>query len=149
MRTALLTSGGKDSILALHRLLESHGIDEGDLTLVGVYPKNPESYMFHTVNLHMLEAIAKCLDLPLERIEVSGEEEKEVLELEKGLSKLKIDAICIGAIASRYQLSRVKKICDRLEIKLFAPLWGEEQERILKEVANKFEAIIVSVSAMG
>ncbi|MCS7130696.1 MAG: TIGR00289 family protein [Archaeoglobaceae archaeon] len=149
MRVAVLTSGGKDSILALHRLLESQRIDKKDLILVGAYPKNPESYMFHTVNLHMLDAVAKCLELPLKKIEVSGEEEKEVFELENELSKLKLDAVCIGAIASLYQFKRVERTCKKLGLKLFAPLWGEDQEKILREIADKFEAIMVSVSAMG
>ncbi|MDI9642986.1 MAG: TIGR00289 family protein [Archaeoglobaceae archaeon] len=149
MKIAVLTSGGKDSILALHRIVKSGVVSLKDVVLVGAYPKNPESYMFHTVNLHMLEAIAKCLDLPLEKIFVSGEEEKEVSELEKGLSDLKIDGICVGAIASKYQYMRVEKICKNLGLRLFAPLWGEEPEKILNEIATNFEAIIVSVSAMG
>ncbi len=149
MRTAVLTSGGKDSILALHRIIESKLVSKEDLILVGVFPRNPESFMFHTVNLHVLEAIARCLGMPLFRAEVSGEEEREVLELEGALLDLEPEAICIGAIASRYQLKRVEKICRRHGFRLFAPLWGENPEKILREVASKFEAIIVSVSAMG
>jgi len=149
MRTAVLTSGGKDSILALHRLVESGEVEREDVLLVTAFPENPESFMFHTVNLHMLEAIANCLGLPLVKVKVSGEKEREVLELEEALCSLKLEAICVGAIASRYQLSRVEGICNRHGLRLFAPLWGEEQENVLREVSRNFEALIVSVSAMG
>ncbi|MFN3383783.1 MAG: TIGR00289 family protein [Archaeoglobaceae archaeon] len=144
MRIALLTSGGKDSMLALHRVAKL-----GEITLVTAVPRKADSFMFHTVNLHMVDAIADCLGLPLRKVLVSGVEEKEVEELEKGISSLEIDAICCGAIASNYQLRRIKKICDDLGLELLAPLWGEDQEKILEEVAKNFEAIIVSVSAMG
>ncbi|MEM4473068.1 MAG: TIGR00289 family protein [Archaeoglobaceae archaeon] len=144
MRIAVLTSGGKDSILALHRIAEM-----GEIILVTAVSENADSYMFHTVNIHMIDAVAECLDLPLQKIRVSGIEEREVEELRDGLSKLEIDAICSGVIASNYQLRRLKKICDHLGLKLLTPLWGEDQEKILREVARNFEAIIVSVSAMG
>lgn len=149
MNIAVLTSGGKDSILALHKILENKFAKKEDLILVGAFTTNPESFMFHTVNLHMLDEIAKCLEMPLLKVKVSGEEEKEVFELEEALLDLDIDAVCIGAIASRYQFKRVENICKRQNLKLFAPLWGEDPEKILKEVASDFEAIIVSVSAMG
>jgi predicted ATP pyrophosphatase (TIGR00289 family) len=149
MRTVVLTSGGKDSILALHRILDRKLVEKREIILFGVIPKNPESFMFHTVNLHMLDAISKCLEIPLFKAEVSGEEEREVLELEEALLNLDAEAICIGAIASRYQLKRIDAICKKHGLRLFAPLWGEEPEKILNEVANRFEAIITSVSAMG
>lgn len=140
----MLTSGGKDSILALHRVFKF-----GEVLLVSAIPKSVDSYMFHTPNLHMLDVIGDCLGLPLKKIEVSGEEEREVEEFMDGISELEIDAICCGAISSNYQLKRIKKICNDLNLELLAPLWGEDQERILNEVSRKFEAIIVSVSAMG
>lgn len=144
MRIALLTSGGKDSILALHRIANL-----GEIILVTAIPRKSDSFMFHTVNLHMVDAIAECLGLPLCKVFVSGVEEKEVEELEREISSLEIDAICCGAIASNYQLKRIEKICKNLGVDLLAPLWGEDQEKVLEEVARNFEAIIVSVSAMG
>lgn len=144
MKIALLTSGGKDSMLALHKIASF-----GEVMLVTAIPRREDSFMFHTVNLHMLDAIADCLGLPLFKIEVSGVEEREVEELERGLSSLEIDAICCGAIASNYQLKRVERICKSLGVELLAPLWGKDQEEVLEAVAKNFEAIIVSVSAMG
>lgn len=144
MKIALLTSGGKDSILALHRI-----VNFGKITLLTAFPENVNSFMFHTVNLHMIEAIAEALDLPLKKVPVSGVEEVEVEELERAISTLEVDAICCGAIASNYQLRRIRRVCNNLQLKLLAPLWGADPEKILREVADNFEVIIVSVSAMG
>ena len=48
MRLAILFSGGKDSCLALHRAAATDQV----VCLITVVPDNPESYLFHTPNLH-------------------------------------------------------------------------------------------------
>jgi predicted ATP pyrophosphatase (TIGR00289 family) len=144
MRLAALVSGGKDSMLALHRASEEHRI----VCLVSIIPENLDSYMFHTSNLHMLDAIAFCLQLPIYKILTSGEKEREVDDLTKALKVLKIDGIVIGGIESEYQRSRFQKVCDELNIELVAPLWHEKPEKIMSEI-TKFDVMIVKVAAMG
>lgn len=145
MRVAALISGGKDSLLALHKIAKKHEI----VCLVSAFPENPHSYMFHTPNLHMLDAISTCLELPLLKIPTKGIKEKEVNDLERGLRALNIDGIVIGGIESRYQKSRFEKICNTLGVELIAPLWEKNPEDLVKEVVEKFEVIFVKVSAMG
>ncbi|MDI9646663.1 MAG: TIGR00289 family protein [Archaeoglobales archaeon] len=145
MRVAALISGGKDSILALHKIFDGNEV----IFLVSAIPERADSYMFHTANIHMVEAVAECLSIPLIKIRVSGEEEKEVEEFAEGLKDLDVDALCVGAIESNYQRRRVEKICKKLGFKLIAPLWKSNPENLLQEVAKKFEAIITSVSAEG
>ncbi len=145
MRVASLISGGKDSMLALHKASEDHRV----VCLVSIFSKNPDSFMFHTANISMTDAIAQSIGLPLFKIWVSGEEEKEVDELSDQLSVLDIDGIVIGGIRSEYQRKRFKKVADSLDIQMIAPLWHMDEEEILNEVSDKFNAIIVKVSAMG
>ncbi len=145
MKLAAFISGGKDSMLALHRASEEDEI----ACLISVQPTNPDSFMFHTVNVNLVDYIAACLEKPLYKIFVSGEEEVEVEEVSKALENLKVDGIVIGGIESEYQRKRFKKICDENGLELVAPLWKEDPEKILKEVSEKFEAIIVKVSAEG
>ena len=145
MRIAALISGGKDSMLAAHKAAEQHDL----CMLIGVVPDRDDSYMFHTVNLHMLDVIAECMRLPLKKVRVSGEEEKEVDELVEQLKDLDVDGICIGGLESEYQRKRFEKVCKSLGLKMLAPLWKADVEKLMKEVAEKFEAIIVSVAAMG
>lgn len=145
MRLAALISGGKDSILAMHKAAEENEI----VCLVSVFPNNPDSFMFHTINVHLTDTIALAMGKPIYKVFVSGEEEKEVEELERQLSLLKIDGIVIGGIRSEYQRKRFKKIADDLGIELVAPLWNSDERKILEEVKEKFDAIIVKVSAYG
>jgi predicted ATP pyrophosphatase (TIGR00289 family) len=145
MKVIALISGGKDSMLALHKAAEEHEI----VGVLGIIPKNPDSYMFHSVNLHMLDVIAESLQLPLTKIEVSGEEEKEVEELAKQIGKIDADALCIGGIESLYQKKRFERVCRKAGLELLTPLWGRNSRELMEEVVNNFEAIIVSVSAMG
>ncbi len=145
MRVAALISGGKDSILALHKVAEKHEV----VSLVGVFPRSADSYMFHSVNLHMLDVVAESIGLPLKKFYVSGEEEKEVDELAEHIGKIDAEALCIGGIESNYQKKRFERVCKDAGIELIAPLWNMDSEKLMHEVAEKFEAVIVSVSAMG
>jgi predicted ATP pyrophosphatase (TIGR00289 family) len=145
MKLAALISGGKDSMLALHMAAERHDI----ACLVTAVPDNVDSYMFHTPNLHIVDAIAKCLGKPLLKIPVSGEEEKEVEELREGIECLSIDGLVIGGMESEYQRKRFAAICERLGLEMVAPLWGKEAEWIMKKVAESFDAIFVKVAAYG
>ncbi len=145
MRVACLVSGGKDSMLALHRASEEHQI----VCLVSIFSRNPESFMFHTANISMTDVIAGCLELPIFKIWVSGEKEREVDELADQLSALNIDGIVIGGIRSEYQRKRFQKVADTLGVEMIAPLWHVDEDKIMTEVAERFSAIIVKVSAMG
>ncbi len=145
MKVAAFISGGKDSLLALHKVAEMHKV----VSLVGVFPENADSYMFHSVNLHMLDAVAESIGLPLKKIYVSGEEEKEVDELAEQIGKIDAEAICIGGIESNYQKKRFERICKKAGMELIAPLWKMDPEQIMHEISDNFEAVIVSVSAMG
>ncbi|AEA46947.1 diphthine--ammonia ligase [Archaeoglobus veneficus] len=145
MRLAALVSGGKDSMLALHIAAKEHEI----ACLVGVIPENPESYMFHTPNLHLLDAIASCLNLPIFKVPTPGREEEEVEDLAKALQILRVDGIVIGGIESEYQRSRFAKVCEKIGIEMIAPLWHQDPRKIMEKVVKDFEVIFVRTAAMG
>ncbi|WP_456368851.1 diphthine--ammonia ligase [Geoglobus sp.] len=145
MRVACLISGGKDSMLALHRAGEEHEI----ACLVSIFSRNPDSYMFHTANIELTDAIAMALEKPLFKVFVSGVEEMEVDELSEQLSVLDVDGIVIGGIGSEYQKRRFEYVAESLNVELISPLWHMDEEEILREVSQKFNAIVVKVSAMG
>ncbi|MBC7112967.1 MAG: diphthine--ammonia ligase, partial [Candidatus Methanomethyliales bacterium] len=151
MRLAVLYSGGKDSNLALYRLLrEGHEI----ASLLTVIPAKPDSWMFHRPNVEFAGLQAECMHFPWLSLRVSGEKEKEVTELIPALSRLKdqlkIEGIATGAISSNYQKSRVEKLCNTLGLKTISPLWGTPELELLSEILNlKFETYFTSVSAEG
>jgi predicted ATP pyrophosphatase (TIGR00289 family) len=145
MKLAALISGGKDSMLALHRAVEKYEV----VCLIGVIPENPHSYMFHTPNLHLLDAISSCLQLPIYKIPTAGEEELEVDDLARALEVLKVDGIVIGGIESKYQRSRFQRVCNKLGIEMFAPIWHEKPAKLMEKIVEKFDVIIVKVAARG
>jgi len=149
MKTAILFSGGKDSCYAAW-LAKKQGYE---LTcLISVFSKNKESYMFHTPSIEKTKKQAEVMNLHLIIQKTKGEKEKELEDLEKAIKKAKdkfqIKAVVTGAIASVYQASRIQKICDKLNLKCFNPLWQKNEFEYLEElIKNKFEIIITGVFA--
>jgi diphthine-ammonia ligase len=137
MRVAVLATGGKDSALALYKVLnEDHEVKY----LVSMIPLREDSWMFHYPNIRLVDLFAEAAEIPL----VKAEDLKRLIE------GLDVDAIVSGAIASTYQKSRIEKICEQLKLKCIAPLWHENPLNILKEiVALKFDVIVTGVYAYG
>jgi ABC transporter with metal-binding/Fe-S-binding domain ATP-binding protein len=117
--------------------------------LVTVRPKNAESYMFHSANLDAVPVIARLAGMEYVEITTQGRKEEELTDLEAGLAKLDIEGVTAGAVASAYQADRVKAITDRLGIGLFTPLWHQDTETLLREVAGCMDAILVVTAAEG
>ena len=64
--------------------------------------------------------------------------------------KYKLGGIVSGALFSTYQRDRIEKICDRLGLKIFSPLWHKPQEEEMKELlANGFQFVLSAVAADG
>lgn len=151
MKFAALVSGGKDSLFAAYFMW----IQGWEPTLlIRVKPSSSDSYMFHTVNLHVVEKQAECAGLPLETIEVSGKKELEVEELSQGLrvlsSKHGFDSLVTGAIMSEYQRVRLDHACERAGIKCFSPLWHKNQESLFKAyLEHGFKFVFSGVYALG
>ena len=146
MSYAALTSGGKDSILAAQKAIDS-GIDLK--YLVCARPDNPDSYMFHSANLDAVAVIAEHAGLDYVEIRTRGRRGAEVFDLERGLSRLEIEGIVAGAIASRYQMSRLEAIASRLSLSVYAPLWQMDPVEVLREVSARMHAIMVVCAADG
>ncbi len=147
MLVAVLATGGKDSALALHRVLKK-GYEVK--CLVGVIPLREDSWMFHYPNIRLVDLFAEAVGIPLVKTETSGVKEEEVEDLKRLIEKLDVEGVVSGAIASNYQKARIEKICRQLGLKCLAPLWQENPLDILKEILDlKFELIITGVYAYG
>ena len=147
MRVAALCSGGKDSSLALW-LAQQQGHEIAHV--VAMIPKREDSWMFHYPNIQLIDLFAECASLPLIKTETSGERETELEDLKRVLSGLDIEGVVSGAIASKYQKSRIDRICEELNLNSIAPLWGHEPIELLREMLNaRFDILITSVAAQG
>jgi len=148
MKLGVLFSGGKDSVFAMYKTMENNEI----CCLISIFSENPESYMFHTPNIHLTELQADALNLPLLTVKTKGIKEKELIDLKKAIEKAKkkykIEGIVTGALASNYQAIRIKKICDELGLECINPLWKKDQIEYLREVVSAgFKVIIIGVFA--
>lgn len=151
MKLGLLFSGGKDSTYAGY-LAEKHGNKIG--CLISVISENPESFMFHTPSIRKVEKQASVMKIPVVLKKTRGEKEAELDDLEaaiaRAISDYKIEGIVTGAVESVYQATRIQKICAKLKIECFNPLWQKDQIGLLNDlIKNRFEVIITGVFAEG
>ena len=156
-----LFSGGKDSSWALYRALQE-GLNVTQL--VTVHP-SPDSYMYHVPETRLTTLAAKSIGLPLIEIEPGdlgaqvatdstrqGDSEVEPLErrLEQLQEEVSLAGVTAGAVESEYQTSRIRGLCDRLEIDLYAPLWQKDPVGLAESMLEAgFEIQIVAVAARG
>ncbi len=151
LNLGVLFSTGKDSHLALQIMRRQNYCIK---TLITLRSKNRDSFMFHTPSIDLAKIQAEALGIPLVEIETSGEENTELKDLEKAIKLAKeehqLSGIITGALFSNYQRERIEKICDKLQLKIFSPLWHKDQETELKELLNEgFEFVMVKVAAEG
>lgn len=151
MKFGVLFSGGKDSTYSAY-LAKKKGHEIA--CLITIISENKESYMFHTPSVEMTRKQAIAMNIPIIVFKTRGEEEAELADLEKAIKeavkKYKIKGIVTGAVESVYQSSRVQKICNKLGIECFNPLWKKNQTELLNElIKNKFEVIVTGVFAEG
>jgi len=147
MNVAALISGGKDSALALHRVLKAgHTVRY----LVAMMPKREDSWMFHFPNIGLTDLFAQASGFSLVRGETSGVKEEELNDLKCLLAELDVEGVVSGAISSEYQRSRIDKVCKELGLRSMNPLWHEDSKKLMMELINlKFEVMIVGVYAYG
>ncbi|UCE29925.1 MAG: TIGR00289 family protein [Candidatus Bathyarchaeota archaeon] len=147
MHVAVLVSGGKDSALALHYVLEQ-GYDVK--YLVTMHPQSQDSWMFHSLNVHLANLFAEAAGIPLEKAETAGIKEAELKDLKDLLGKLDIEGVVSGAISSQYQKKRIDRISRELNLESIAPLWHASPKQIMKELIHlSFDVIIVGTYAYG
>jgi ABC transporter with metal-binding/Fe-S-binding domain ATP-binding protein len=156
-----LFSGGKDSSWALYRALE-----EGLAVrrLLTVHPAG-DSYMYHVPETRLAGLAAESIGIPLVEVEPDDfaaehavdsarQGDAELKPLEAALSDLgseiPLSGVTAGAVESEFQTSRIRALCERLEIDLFAPLWQRDPRALAEEMLEAgFEIRIVQVAAAG
>ncbi|NLX47237.1 MAG: diphthine--ammonia ligase [Euryarchaeota archaeon] len=147
MRLACLFSGGKDSTYAAH-LMEQAGHEV--VCLVSVVPKDPHSWVFHTLNLEHLPVMAEAMRKELIAAPSSGEEDADLSVLKNILSNLDVEGVVTGAIASDYQWDRMNGVCHELGLRVFSPLWRKDQLTVMNDMLHAgMSVIIVGVYSDG
>jgi ABC transporter with metal-binding/Fe-S-binding domain ATP-binding protein len=156
-----LFSGGKDSSWALYRALEA-GLDVG--RLLTVHPEG-DSYMYHVPETHLARLAAESVGIDLVEVDpgefgaadvadvgARGDAELEPLEaaLRDLAGEVDLAGVTAGAVESAFQTARLRGMCERLGVDLFAPLWGEDPSTLARAMLEAgFEITIVQVAAAG
>jgi ABC transporter with metal-binding/Fe-S-binding domain ATP-binding protein len=156
MRLAALFSGGKDSAYAIYRALQAgHTVE----CLVTMRPAADDSLLFHYPNSWVTEYQAQAMGIPLVSMEVAGGarvgKDGEVAALERAVAQARarfpgIEGVVSGGIASVFQKQAFEGVCARQGLVPVVPLWGVCPEEYMESlIREKFEVVIVGVSAMG
>jgi ABC transporter with metal-binding/Fe-S-binding domain ATP-binding protein len=146
MKLGVLCSGGKDSLYACYRALQKEEV----ACLITVLSENPESYMFHTPNIHLTHLQAAAAGIPLVQRSTEGREEAELADLREAIRdavrEFGIEGVVSGAILSVYQATRVQRICSDLGLWCFNPLWYTGQDSYMRQLlASGFQVLISGV----
>jgi diphthine-ammonia ligase len=144
MKLGVLFSGGKDSTLALHKAAEKEEV----ACLITLVSENKESFMFHTPNINITALEAEALSLPLVQQATAGKPEAELKDLEAAIAQAvkayHIEGVVSGAVESVYQAERIQRVCNRLGVWCFNPLWKKNQKALLEEIVAKGFKVIIS-----
>ena len=175
MRVAVLASAGKDSAYAAWwAMMRGWEVE----CLVTVSVTGDDSMMFQLNGTAVAALQAASMGVSWLPVLSDGEEESEILDLETALrghsdchtafveswsddwerpenleimvGAPDIDAIVVGALRSDYQKTRVDRMCERLGIISYSPLWHHEsREHMRALVEHGFDVRIASVSSEG
>jgi diphthine-ammonia ligase len=129
MTVTALVSGGKDSIYSAY-LADCQGwpVDE----LVVLRPEDPESMMFHTPNLDLVELQAESWGKQYRSVRVSGPGEAAELEALTGALDGAEGPVVAGAIASSYQWARLLRVGGVVGRRVYTPLWRKDPVRVVQ-----------------
>jgi len=151
VKLGVLFSSGKDSTAAAQIMKQQNY----ELTcLIHMKSENPDSYMFQTAGTELVEMQAEAMGLPIIIQKTEGEKESELQDLEKAFveakKKYQIEGIVSGALFSTYQRDRIEKICDKLGLKIFSPLWHKRQDKHMQDLLdNGYEIVLTAIAAEG
>lgn len=140
-------SCGKDSTLALHRMIKSGYTCEGLLVTVD---KENDSSFFHSVPSTILESIAKSLSFNLIKLEIEEKSKYREMFVDE-LKKLADNGvrICVfGDIDIQEHREWCTSVCLEAGMAAVFPLWQENRESLVSEFIDLgYKAIIKAINA--
>tara|TARA_B100002052_G_scaffold236028_1_gene219423 strand:- start:704 stop:1393 length:690 start_codon:yes stop_codon:yes gene_type:complete len=148
--------------------------------LITIHITNDDSMMFQIPNTSIAGLQAHSMGVPWLPILSDGRQEEEISDLENGikgltnvnyaferivldteviefpdnlllqLANLEIDALVVGALRSDYQKTRIERMCEKLGLISYCPLWHHNAEEHMHSLIDHgFDVRIVSVSTDG
>ncbi|MCY3853948.1 MAG: diphthine--ammonia ligase [Thaumarchaeota archaeon] len=151
MKLASLTSGGKDSIYSIYKAQQNGHTTECLITLL---PSSKESMMLHHPNIKMTKLQSLSMNIP----QIYRKSQSDNIDIEMNLIKnaihdamksFNIDGLVNGCISSKFQIDKLSKICNELNIESYSPLKESDDQYLYSLIQHGFRFVIVDVSADG
>ncbi len=141
MNFAMSYSGGKDSALALHRLIRQ---GHTPVALITTINREQGRSWFHGAPMDLLEAIGNSLDIPLIPCACAPDGYTEALERALQAARdLGAEACAFGDIDIADHKVWNEARCASAGLKCLLPLWRQDRERLTREgIAAGFKALI-------
>jgi uncharacterized protein (TIGR00290 family) len=144
-------SGGKDSAMALARLIYNGGCQvEGLFTS---YNRDNSKVNLHGIPKELIREQAASLkldlyELPLPPAASNEEYEAAHLSLFENLKAKGIDAIAYGDLFVQEIRDYRDRLSEKAGISFIYPLWGEDTSRLAPEIIERgFKAVVISIDA--
>ncbi len=139
-------SGGKDCMMALHKILSSPQFEVHSLhTTVDTRTKRVG---MHGVPLKLIEQQARSLRLPLHVIDIQssdhhGEYERSIKSYYQSLDEIGIDEVAFGDIFLEDLKIYRESLFAGYNLKPVFPLWGSDTQVLINEFLNAgFKAVV-------
>ena len=151
MRVCCLFSGGKDSVYALHKMLQS-GFDVP--VLLTIRSEDRDSWLYHTPGLEVADLFKDLTGIETEIVISPPDREREQEVLAEALKDLKVryglDAICSGALLSDFQRMKFTHAAMDAGLISYTPLWRKDGLRYMQDLKEfGFIYMLVSYASPG
>ena len=137
-------SGGKDSILAIYRAMNS-GLSP--LELITTYNTDADRSWFHGLTENIIQEVSDSLAIPITLIKTSGEQYEQNFEKALAEAKNRGAEVCVfGDIDIEGHLEWCSLRCEKTGLIPCFPLWKEERKKLVYEfIDSGFSAIITII----
>jgi len=139
-------SGGKDSCLACYRAAVS-GLNVR--YLANMITEDGKRSRTHGQSAELLQVQSQAIGIPLVQRRTTGDNyEIEFKSMLLALKQEGVDGGVFGDIDLDEHRQWVERVCQEVDITPHLPLWGQAQEKILRDfIESGFEAIVVVAKA--
>lgn len=144
MRFAMLYSCGKDSALALGRMVaEGHE----PVCLITTYNREAGRSWFHGITEELLDAVSASLGIQLLTCVCTSDSYERKIEAALEQARLTgAEAAVFGDIDIQKHLDWNEERCKSIGLECIVPLWQEQRKRLVSEVVAKgYKAVIKCV----
>ena len=146
MNFAISYSGGKDSALALYRMIKQ---GHKPIALVTTVNIEHDRSWFHGIQDELLQSISSSLQIPLIICKCTPNDYAQLYE--NSLEKARLmgaDSCVFGDIDIRGHREWNEERCQMAGLKCVLPLWQQDRETLVREtIASGFKAIIKIVDS--